>query len=41
VALAIADTSGRDDLEADYRQLAEHYATLAEGEQGSPRTSSA
>jgi len=41
VALAIADTSGRDDLKADYRQLAEHYATLAEGEQGSPRASSA
>jgi hypothetical protein len=42
-ARAIADTSGRDDLKADYRQLAEHYATPAEGELrvGSPRTSSA
>jgi len=28
-----AHTSRRDDLKADCRQLAEHYATLAEGEQ--------
>jgi ABC-type Fe3+ transport system substrate-binding protein len=31
--LRLADASGREDLKAEYRRLAEHYATLAEGEQ--------
>jgi hypothetical protein len=31
--LRLADASGRDYLKAEYRRLAEHYATLAEGEQ--------
>ena len=31
--LRLADASSRDDLKAEYRRLAEHYATLAEGEQ--------
>ena len=31
--LQLADASGRNDLKAEYRRLAEHYATLAEGEQ--------
>jgi hypothetical protein len=31
--LQAADASGQDDLKAEYRRLAEHYAILAEGEQ--------
>jgi hypothetical protein len=31
--LRLADGSVRDDLKAEYRRMAEHYAALAEGEQ--------
>jgi hypothetical protein len=31
--LHAADASGQDDLKAEYRRLAEHYAMLADGEQ--------
>jgi hypothetical protein len=31
--LQAADASRQDDLKAEYRRLAEHYAMLAEGEQ--------
>jgi hypothetical protein len=31
--LQLADASGRNDLKAEYRRLAERYATLAEDEQ--------
>jgi hypothetical protein len=31
--LRLAEASGRDYLKVEYRRMAEHYATLAEGEQ--------